>query len=379
MTRVALITNVLAHYRVECFRRLSNMAGLQVTYYLLAKDMPHRRYVFARSTEGLDVHSLPGWSWRMRPADDHHVNNVWPIIKGHYDVIVMGGWDEPTYLMTWLWGVIARKKVVFWIESTAYEGGRTRMKEILKKMLLRLAAGCVVPGRRSLEYCAALGVSKEHIVVAPNAADREYFSREAALLLPQRDALRKRLGLDGVTVLFVGRLVECHKSVSVLVLAAGRMERDGIGVDLVLVGDGPDRAVYKGMVKDQNLRRVHFLGELDLDDICRAYAAADILVLPSASEPWGFVLNEGMEFGLPIVASDAVGAGPDLVHDGENGFLFPRGDDTALEDRLRRLVRDGPLRRRMGEASRLKIRSFSSENWAIGMAEAIENAIGTRS
>ena len=378
MTCVALVTNVLAHYRVECFRRLSSIPGVQVTYYVMASDMSHRRYVFASSAEGLDVRYLSGWSWHALPADDRHVNNLWPIIRGKYDVIIMGGWDEPTYLMTWLWGAITRKKIVFWIESTAYEGKRTRIKEIFKKTLIRLAIGCVVPGRRSLEYCASLGMPKEHIVVAPNAADREYFSAKAAQLLPQRAALRKQLGLDGVTVLFVGRLVESYKNVSVLVRAVGRMERDGIAVDLVLAGDGPDRAVYEKMVKDQDLMRVHILGELALDEVCRVYAAADILVLPSVSESWGFVLNEGMEFGLPIVASDAVGAGPDLVRDGENGFLFPRGDERALEDRLRRLVGDEPLRRRMGEGSRLMIRDFSSENWAIGMARAIENAIGTR-
>lgn len=95
-------------------------------------------------------------------------------------------------------------------------------------------------------------------------------------------------------------------------------------------------------------------------------------MLPSRSEPWGFVLNEAMEFGLPLVVSEAVGAAPDLVRHGENGYVVPVGNVRALTDALAELARDEELRRRMGSASRALVKGFSPEGWARGVLRAVE-------
>ena len=100
------------------------------------------------------------------------------------------------------------------------------------------------------------------------------------------------------------------------------------------------------------------------------------MVLPSRSEPWGFVLNEAMEFALPLVVSEAVGAGPDLVRAGENGLVVPVGDSPALAAALARLADDENLRRRMGRASRALIAGFTPESWARGVARAVEGVTG---
>jgi glycosyltransferase involved in cell wall biosynthesis len=109
------------------------------------------------------------------------------------------------------------------------------------------------------------------------------------------------------------------------------------------------------------------------EQLCRVYAASDIMVLPSRSEPWGFVLNEAMEFGLPLVVTDAVGAGPDLVRPGENGFIVPSGDEGELVKALEKLINDPGLRTSMGEASRRIVAHFSPENWAAGVVSAIKS------
>jgi glycosyltransferase involved in cell wall biosynthesis len=83
-----------------------------------------------------------------------------------------------------------------------------------------------------------------------------------------------------------------------------------------------------------------------------------------------------MEFGLPLVVSEAVGAGPDLVHPGENGFVFPVGDSDKLAEILGVLVRDELLRKRMGEASKRIIQNFTPEAWAQGVVKAIESVTG---
>jgi glycosyltransferase involved in cell wall biosynthesis len=275
-------------------------------------------------------------------------------------------------VLLWLWGVLLRKKIIFWIESTAADGRRQGLKETYKKLLLSQASGCIVPGMRSFDYCRILGMPESRIFVAPNAVDREFFRSQADHLLPRREEIRRELALSGVVILFVGRMVEEYKNISYLIRSFQRLKTSGKEVSLSMVGDGPDRANYEEMVKRQNIFGVRFLGEMDHDQLCRVYAAADIMVLPSRSETWGFVLNEAMEFGLPLVVTDRVGAGPDLVHPGENGFIVPSGDEAALVKALEKLINDPGLRTKMGQASRKIVEQFSPENWAAGVVSAIE-------
>ncbi len=377
MFKVALITNILAHYRLPCFIRLFEKQEKKINFFFLTKEMPHRDYVFSSEQPTFPAFWLKGWRWRMPPYDDRHLNDIRPFLKGRYDIVIMGGWDEPTYLLTWLIYNITGKKILFWIESTAYESLRSGIREIYKKFLLKHAAGCIVPGTRSYEYCLQLGMAKERIFIAPNATDREYFSLMARRLVPTRQNIRAELGLKGPVILFVGRLVEEHKNVSVLIKSFGNLSHATADISLLIAGEGPDRLRYESFVRGQGITGVRFLGKLAHDQLCRIYTSADILVLPSKWEPWGFVLNEGMEFGLPLVVSNAVGAGPDLVREGKNGFVFPAGNVDALSEILSILIRDEPLRARMGKSSMKIIEEYSPENWAEGVMKAISTVTKT--
>ena len=107
------------------------------------------------------------------------------------------------------------------------------------------------------------------------------------------------------------------------------------------------------------------------------YAASDVLVLPSIPtrtfrEPWGLVVNEAMNRGLPVIATDAVGAAAGgLVRDGRNGLVVPAGDSTALAEALGRLAGDAPLRARLGAAGAEDVRAFTHDAWARGFSEAL--------
>jgi glycosyltransferase involved in cell wall biosynthesis len=370
MPRIALVTNVLAHYRVPCFHRLADQMAGQITFFVLAEKMEHRHYVMAQGQNGLPVVVLPGWKRSRFPDDDLHLNDIRPIVCGNYDLLILGGWDEPTYLLLWAWGVVRRKGVMFWVESTGREGPRSGLKERCKRGLLSRASGCIVPGKRAFQYCQQLGMSADRIFVAPNATDRVFFRKEADRLLCRRDRMRRESELHGPVILFVGRLVERIKRLSILIKAVGQLERNGKKVSLLIAGDGPDRDSYQELARTVGVTDIRFLGTLDHETLCRYYAMADVFAL-SSQEVWGFVLNEGMEFGLPVVVSEEVGAGSDLVRPGENGFVVPGGDVSALQRALDILVSDEQLRRRMGQASRTLIESFSPDQWAEGVLRGI--------
>ncbi len=374
--RVALVTNVLAHYRVPCFQQLAADLEHRLAIYLLAGDMEHRRYVMADGNADLPLVYLPGWQWRQPPLDDRHINDIRPVLRAPWQTIILGAWDEPTYLLLWTWALARRRRVIFWIESTAVDMPRGRLKEAFKRLLMKHCTACMVPGQRAAEYCRQLGADPQHIFHAPNATDRSYFRSQADRLLPRRAELRQATGLQRLVVLFVGRLVESYKGVETLLTACAALERRNLATTLLIAGEGPDGETYRRLAVELGLEDARFLGTLNHDELCRTYTMADVLVLPSLSETWGFVLNEAMEFGCPLVVSDRVGAGPDLVRGGENGFTFPVGNADALATAIEKIGRDQNLRRRMGEASRRIVEDFSPQHWAAGAMQAIGSACG---
>jgi glycosyltransferase involved in cell wall biosynthesis len=122
---------------------------------------------------------------------------------------------------------------------------------------------------------------------------------------------------------------------------------------------------------------VHQLGPLSPDQLRDAYAASDVLVVPSVAtatfrEPWGLVVNEAMNAGLTVVASDAVGAAAGgLVRDGHNGLIVPAGDSGALARALGRLSSDVALRERMGRNGAHDVLAYSHRAWAGGFSRAL--------
>ena len=138
-------------------------------------------------------------------------------------------------------------------------------------------------------------------------------------------------------VLFVGRLSQ-EKGILELVQAAQ-------GMKLVVAGDGPLREQVPGAL---GFVPHHALGPL--------YERAAVVAVPSHREGFGMACAEAMGHGRPVVAS-AVGGLLDLVVDGETGLLVPPRDVAALRAALERLLADGALRRRLGEAARERVRS----------------------
>lgn len=130
-------------------------------------------------------------------------------------------------------------------------------------------------------------------------------------------------------------------------------------------------------VDDLGLRdRCLFVG--NRDDVDRLYRACDLTVLPSLFEGTPNVLLESMASGVPVVATD-VSDNAYLVRDGEVGYVVPLGDEIALAERIVLLLRDEPLREKMGRQARAWIQEeFSSERLAGKLADVYRAALNGR-
>ena len=169
-------------------------------------------------------------------------------------------------------------------------------------------------------------------------------------------------------LLFAGRL-EKEKGFDVLLDAWRRADVTG---ELLVAGTGPLKATGPG---------VRALGLVPREELPALYASVDALVLPSVRtatflEPWGLVVNEAMQHGKPVIASDAVGAvAGGLVDDGRNGLVTPAGDAEALATRIRMLAMNPELRERLGAAARADIADYGNDAWVQGMRQALQ-AVG---
>ena len=167
---------------------------------------------------------------------------------------------------------------------------------------------------------------------------------------------------DRPYVLAIGRHV-AQKGFDVLLRAWARAEVGGH--DLVLAGDGPERAGLERLAGELGASgesgRVWFFGRADRAAAVGLFEGCSFFVLPSRTEPMGIVSLEAMAAGKAVIASD-VGGVPEIVLDGETGLLFPGGDVGALADRIARLAADRALRDRLGAAGRERAEGF---DWGV--------------
>jgi glycosyltransferase involved in cell wall biosynthesis len=192
-----------------------------------------------------------------------------------------------------------------------------------------------------------------------NGIDLKRFNNKPAIV-----EYRSSLGiqLDELVVGMVGRMSE-QKNYKTLLEAAKVVVRQVLNVRFILVGDGPERKALELRVAGCELKdKVIFVGHRkDADSLMRVF---DVGVLSSHYEGCPNVILEYMACSKPVVASD-VGGCKELVVEGETGFIVSSADPGAMADRLLRLLKDEPLRMRMGAAGRKRAEeNFISEKMA---------------
>jgi glycosyltransferase involved in cell wall biosynthesis len=185
-----------------------------------------------------------------------------------------------------------------------------------------------------------LGVPAARLVVIPNAASIVDFSPAGG---SSRRAARVALGLDpDATIALCMGALSREKRVDVAIEATKLLP----DVELVVVGDGPERARLEALARAAAPHRVHFLGQTPHPQ--EPLAAADLVVVPSDTEGQPRVAVEAGLSGLPVVATK-VGGLPEIVDEGRTGFLVPPGAATPLADAMRAAL---AVREPMGAAAR---------------------------
>lgn len=227
-------------------------------------------------------------------------------------------------------------KVVLSSESSAADHRRSPLREALKRWIVNRADAFFCFGTTSVEYLKRLGVPERKITVRNAAVIDDRRIREE--FLRAGGTARKH----SPAFIFVGRLAE-EKNLKLLLEAYGRAKsRVRSPWGLIFVGDGPMKTEIAGYVEKEKAEGVTLAGGVSWLEVPEWLSLADVLVLPSYSEPWGLVVNEALVCGLPVIVSEKCGCASDLVEEGKNGYLFDPYNADELAAHMVRFMEMAP-------------------------------------
>jgi glycosyltransferase involved in cell wall biosynthesis len=312
----------------------------------------------------------------------HDWDIVPTLLAGRYDVVWLWGYNYLTHVLAALTQLGCSRPVVLGEDQTLLHG-RTPWKAAAKRLalplLFRHLYGHYV-GTQNRRFFEHYGVRRERLFFTPYAVDNRRLQMEDKRLRTERAAIRAEFGIpedSGPVILFVGRLIP--KKQPLFLLEAFRRLVARNNCTLLVVGTGVLEKTMIDEVQAKKVPRVVLAGFLEQSRLPRAYAVADVFVLPSKlHETWGLVVNEAMNFSLPIVVSEKVGSAIDLVIPGANGYVVSADDVTELASVLERLVRDKALRESFGRRSAQIISQWSYEQSAAGLLAAVAAALGSK-
>jgi glycosyltransferase involved in cell wall biosynthesis len=367
MPRVAFIDYFPTHYR----RRLYEEIGRRMDsdFYFFADERErfwNRKLPLVTEGEFRRI-DLPRYRIAGQPVMPGVARRI---LAGRYDAVIKS--PNGKIMLPLVYGSAKARGIAFVLWTGMWMHPATtfhRASKPLMEGIYRGADAIVVYGEHVRRFVLETrGVDPGKVFVAGQAVEGERF----ASVPPVRDA--------GVAeVLYVGQFEE-RKGLRYLLDAFERL--NGAPARLRLVGNGSQEGWLRARAAGRS--DVEIVGYRPQEELAAFLSRARCLVLPSITteldrEPWGLVVNEAMHAGIPVVATNAVGAAVGgLVRDGRNGYVVPERDAGALATAVNRLLADAALAARLGDSARDDVGAFNYDRMASAFHAAVAHAIGMR-
>jgi glycosyltransferase involved in cell wall biosynthesis len=309
--KLALLTNMVAPYRLPLFSVLAGYFDLLV----LHGGKENNRESWNGLEEILsNARVVRAFGWQIRYAkkvdgkvfDDKFIHItpgfLWHLLRFRPDAIISSEMGFRS-LLALAYGTVFHKPVWIWWEGTLHsERNIDPVRRVLRKMFSFWAEHWITCGQTSTEYLLSLGVKRDRILQSQNSVDEERFKVdvEPAWAIQPRPV-----------VMHVGQFIE-RKGLGLLVEAAAKLQRDGCEFSLLFVGGGRDKQAIERRAQALGLKNVYFQPEQPPDKMPSVYRSADLLVFPTLEDVWGFVANEAILSGIPVLCSKYAGCAPEL-------------------------------------------------------------------
>jgi len=333
--KVLFITIVPSPYQRDLFGALAKRADVDLSVYYMEDASPDSPWPEKALRPFERV--MPGF-WVPFGDARGHVNWSLPDLSEPH-LVVLSSFTSLTG--QWLMRRGLRgKRWLFWGERLHR---RSRMKGFIQHRLaapIRRASAVVGIGRAAEDDYHQRFPNLSHFCI-PYHCDLSAFF---AIHRPPKSGAP-------LTFLFCGQMIR-RKGVDLLLSAFERLKASGLDARLLLVGREADLPRFLAEVSPATQSRILYQGFQPPGRLPYYFGMSDVFVLPSRYDGWGVVINQALAAGLPIITSDAAGAGLDLVNDGVNGLRVVAGDANLLYRAMEKLAENRNLARQWGAKSR---------------------------
>lgn len=373
MKKIAFVTTFCPHHRTKTFELLSQFH--QITFYFFsAGDEWYWQQEHGVEKGKFDYEYIKGFRIGKTRFTPGLPFKLW---KGNYDVYIKCINGKFALPITFLIAKLRKKPFILWtgiwmrLQTKAH-----RLIFPLTRFIYHHSNAIVVYGEHVKSYLESEGISPERIFVAAHAVDNAFFNRE--IPSEKKEKLLGDLNIDKTAkiILYLGRL-EQIKGLKYLITAFSKIKSEN--AFLVFAGTGSQEEELKKVVEELRISsKVRFVGYVPQEKASIYYSLSWVLVLPSVTMPygketWGLVVNEAFNQGIPVIATEAVGAAAGgLVQDNVNGFIVNERDSEALMKSLGSILEDSELRRKFSRNAKEIIATWNNENMVRGFQAAID-------
>ncbi|HCT63596.1 MAG TPA: hypothetical protein DIC19_05800 [Erysipelotrichaceae bacterium] len=355
--KVLFLTNIPSPYMVDFFNEFGKLCDLTVIFERSnssERDKSWKEFNFinfkGRILSGLNI----GVDGAFCPSIIKY------LFKKEHDFIIIANPMTPTGIISIFFLKLLKRKYIIESEGGFAKDGKG-FKEWLKKQIIKDAYAYFSTTDIGDEYFIAYGAERSNIYKYPFSSILESEIVNSSDLDSRRVNARKKIGIqyDNV-ILSVGSIIP-RKGHDITIRALHLLNINNTG--LYIVG-GQASEELLALIKELDVKNVHFVDFIGKGEIQDYYSMADIFVLSTRYDTWGLVINEAMANGLPVITTDMCIAGTELIIDNVNGFVIPIEDYSLLFSRLDILLRDKELRVRLGQESLSKIKKYTINTMA---------------
>lgn len=301
------LTNLPSFYKINLYNEIAKYLKILVVY--TGHGSQGRNADFYNEKSHFEYVSIADKS----KADQ--VKFIYSLLKKtNYSKLIIGGWDHPIY---WLADFISpKKKNAVVIESSYHESNTAGLKGRIKKLFVSRISKAYVSGKAQKKILDYLNFKGESIITK-GVGVFNYIQQPP--FVPKTEVKK---------FLFVGRLTPV-KNLPLLIKVFNSIS----SLDLYIAGFGEQEEELKAMA-DSN---IHFLGAVENKRLPEVYQDMDVFILPSVSEPWGLVVEEALNNGLPVIISSKVGCAEEII-DESNGLVFEVDSEESLKKAILKMT-----------------------------------------
>ncbi len=397
--RLAVVISHPTQYYSPWFRQLATCPELELkVFYLWDFGVTRTQDRSFETSFTWDIPLLEGYEHEFvanvsKEPGTHHFRGldnpsaVAAVSAWRPDSLLMFGYNYSTHLRLMLSPRLA--SVAFLFRGDSHElfpsaGFKPRIKRLLRSLIFRRFHRFLAVGQANVGYFRHSGRAQERITIVPHCVDNKRFQMTAPAAEDAAATWKRELGIpeNVPVVLFAGKFEEKKRPLDLL---RAFLDQEGVqscesslpSFVLLFVGSGPLEKALRSAAGEFLGRSIFFASFQNQTEMPKVYATGDVLVLPShgRGETWGLAVNEAMNLAKPAIVSSHVGCGPDLIIEGETGWIFPAGDVSALQQTLAEALSDRMRLKRMGLQAREYIANYSYERATSALLAVVEESI----